>query len=186
MKSKIKKLIRHNFKKILFYILGSIAVLVLITISSKMKAAVLITMFIALNIQIVSYKKFLPSVPIEIEILTLGIVLSTMVFGWRQGLIIAIIGGIFSFVFSGNFSPFAIPMLGGYILIVFTSYFLRSMNITFVGMISSIIANCFVFISYHILFRYDFAKNLSFSLSNLIVNSILFVNLAPFLFNLMN
>jgi hypothetical protein len=177
---------KQDYSKYLFYGLGGFAVLLLtylLLISQMMRAAIYVTVFIGLSTLVSSYKKFI-KFPIEIEILTLGIVLCTIKFGIKAGLVVAILGGILSFLVSFDFSPFSFPMLLGYISIAITAYFLGGLSITLVGIIATLVNNILVFSIYNFAFDYDLFKNTLFSLSNIILNVILFLNIAPFLFNL--
>jgi hypothetical protein len=172
---------KKDYSQYLFYGMAGFAVLLLIynlLVSKMFQAAVVISIFIFLSAVLSSYKRFI-KLPIEIEILTLGIVVCTINFGVKAGLIVAIIGGILSFIVGFNISPFSLPMLLGYVSIAFTSFILRDFNITLVGIIASIVNNILVFVIYNYAFEYDIFKNLGYSISNLAFNIILFLNIVP-------
>ena len=178
MKRVFEKIKKKHFKYILIILL---IIPLLFFYGRKLLAAIFVTSFILLNILISGYKKNF-QLPIEIEILTLGIVLGTYLFGITAGLLIAIFGTILSSAFYGYYSPFLIPMvLGNVIVALLTPYFPES-SVFISGTILSIIKNTFVFFSYHILFNYHVGKNLAFSISNILLNLILFLNIAPFLY----
>ena len=101
------------------------------------------------------------------------------------GLFVALIGGILYTVFNTNFSPFTIPMMIGYMIMAVIASLFSYVNITVLGILTNLIHNAFVFLVYHFLFNYDIRKNLMFSLSNLLFNVILFLNIAPFLYGVM-
>lgn len=162
------------------YGLGIFAFLLFLFISKKIRAALTVSVFIVLNMILSSYKKFI-KIPVEIEFLTLGIVFTTLTYGVKAGLVIAILGGILSFIVGYNISPFSFPMLTGYIMMAILSYFLRFLDITSVGLIVTLMNNVLVFSLYNFVFKYDIVKNLSFSLSNIIFNVILFINVVPYL-----
>ncbi len=177
---------RKDYFRYLIYAMTLFSVILFIftIIASKTaRAAIFVALFIILNMIIASYKRFI-RLPIEFEVLTLGIVICTVQFGLKTGLVLAILGGILSFVVGYNINPFSFPMLLGYILIAFVSFLFKGLDITLVGILATLANNLFVFTAYYYAFRYDFFKNLSFSLSNIVLNVIFFLNLAPFLMKL--
>lgn len=179
---------KQDYSRLLFYGLACFAILLfvyLLLFSQMLRASIWITVFIALSMVLSNYKKFIRA-PIEIEVLTLGIVICTIKFGIKAGLIVAILGGILSFIVGFNISPFSFPMLLGYITIAITSYLFGQIGITIVGIIASIINNAIVFAMYYFVFDYDLFKNLSFSISNLVFNMIIFFNIAPLLLRIIN
>ncbi len=179
MPKKTKKQSNNNFKYII-YCLTILAIILFILMSKTARAAVYVSIFIVLNMLISTYKRVV-RFAIEFEILTLGIVLCTITFGIKAGLVIAILGGILSFFSSLNFSPFSFPMLVGYILMAILSYALSFLPITILGLIVTLANNLFVFSVYHLFFRYDIMKNVCFGVSNILFNFIIFTNIAPFL-----
>ncbi len=174
---------KQDYYKYLFYGLAGFAVILLLYvlfISQMLRASIYVTAFIVLAMVLSNYKKFIKA-PIEIELLTLGIVICTVKFGVKAGLVVAILGGILSFIVGFNISPFSLPMLLGYISIAISSYAFRAIDIAYIGIIASIINNIIVFTIYNFMFDYDLFKNASFGLSNLVFNIIIFLNIAPFL-----
>ena len=178
---------KDKFNFIVFALVGfALVLLALVLIKSKTaRASIFVTLFIVANMILSSYKRFL-KIPIEFEVLTLGIVICTVRFGIKAGLVVAILGGILSFIVGYNISPFSFPMLLGYILIAFTSFILSSLDLFLIGMAATLINNIFVFIVYHFSFRYDLVKNVLFSASNILFNLIFFMNLAPILLSIIN
>lgn len=152
--------------------------------AKQIKTMFFVTGFILLNIFISSYKKTI-EFPIEIEVLTFGIVLCTIAYGVKAGLIVAILGGLLSSILYGYISVFLLPLLLGYILVAFMTPFFAFLNLAAAGIIITIIKNLFLFFFYHLVFSYDVGKNISFSVSNILVNLILFMNVAPFLVRVM-
>ncbi len=174
---------RKNSFKLLIYFLFIFAVFLLIIIlikSRTARASIYVTIFIVINMIIASYKRFL-RIPIEFEVLTLGIVICTFQFGIKVGLVLAIIGGILSFIVGYNISPFSFPMLLGYMLIAVVTYLFKGFDLVFLGILSTLINNLMLFLVYSFVFDYDIFKNLSFGISNILFNTIFFLNLAPFL-----
>lgn len=172
-----------KIEKYVVYVLMVFSVILFFIISKKAQAALIVSMFIVVNMLITSYKKFI-KIPIEVEVLTVGIVICTLKFGLKAGLVVAILGGILSFFVGLEFSPIAFPMFLGYILMAFVSYALRTQDLILVGIVATLINNLVVFLVYHFLFNYDIIKNLRFGLSNIALNLILFFNLAPILFTI--
>jgi len=178
IKKKIKK--TKVYYKYFIYGLAIFATILFLIISKHIRVAIIVTIFILLNRLITTYKLFI-RLPIEFEFLTLGIVISTLSFGSKAGLVIAIFGCIISFIIGFEFSTFSLPMFLGYSSVAIITYLLQDYNITFVGIFATLINNLIVFSLYHYVFGYDLGRNISFSTSNIIFNSVLFFNIAPFL-----
>ncbi|MBN2368193.1 hypothetical protein JXC34_04170, partial [Candidatus Woesearchaeota archaeon] len=123
--------------------------------------------------------------PVEFELLSLGIILCGYKYGFTAGLILALLGGVLYTIFCTNFSPFTIPMLLGYSLMAFLSSLFPGANITLVGIIVNIAHNALVFTMYHFLFAYPFGKNIIFSASNILFNALMFLNFAPLIAGIM-
>ncbi len=174
-----KKANSKSIKKILFA-MAAFSMLLFLFFSKTIRSAIYVSIFIVANMVVMSYKKFV-RLAIEFELLTLGIVTCTKAFGIEAGLLVAVLGGILSFITSLNISPFSFPMLAGYISMAIMSYFLRSLDITTLGIIITVFNNLLVSMIYHFFFKYDVVKNLSFGISNVIFNYILFTNIAPYL-----
>jgi len=182
LKNLVKK---FGLKRIFTIFLLVIILLIFLTLSKGTRAILFVLTFIILNTILTLYKRYVKNLPIEFELLTLGIVLCSVSFGLNAGLIVAILGGISYILFSTNFSPFSIPMLLGYIFMAFFSAYFSNINIIYLGILANLIHNLFVFSIYHLAFGYDLLKNILFSLSNILFNIILFYNLAPILIRIM-
>ena len=179
----MKKSLIQNQYKYFIYTLAGIATVLFLILSTKIRAAIIVTAFILINRLITTYKMFV-RIPLEFEFLTLGIVLSTLAFGIKAGIVIAIFGCIVSFIIGFEVSMFSLPMFLGYSSIAVTSFLLKGFDVILIGVIATMINNIIVFLSYHFLFGYDIGKNLSFSISNILFNLILFLNFASTLLKL--
>ncbi|MBN2423230.1 hypothetical protein JXB41_08460 [Candidatus Woesearchaeota archaeon] len=177
---------RFRFKKryILYILLGLLTLPLLILYYYQIKAAIFVTAFIVGNVLLSAYKKNF-QLPIEIEILSLGIVLCTFLYGIKAGMVIAVFGTILSSAFYGYYSPFLIPMVIGNIIVCIATPFFPVSSLFVSGTILTLIKNTFVFLFYHFVFNYDIGKNLSFGVTNVLLNIILFMNIGPFLFTIM-
>lgn len=180
-KNKLQNFIDKSFKYnkkfnfvFYFFLFFAIVLFVFFILKSReLRAILYLILFIIINMIISTYKRFI-KLPIEIEFMTLGIVLLTYIYGLKIGLIFAIIGGILSFIVGFNISPFSFPMLLGYIIMCFITFLFQYINIgislIFIGIIASLINNIFVFLFYHFVFKYDLIKNISYSVSNFLFN----------------
>ena len=180
-----KRIIKHNdYTRYVIFVMGFVALILFLNFlmkSDKTRAAIYISIFIILNTIITGYKKFI-RIPVEIEVLTLGIVLCTMKFGLNAGLIIGLVGGLLGFFVGLEISPFAFPMFIGYVSMAFAAFLFRGIgDVTTVGLLTAFVNNIIVFSIYHFIFGYDVMKNIRFSFSNIALNIVLFFNLAPFL-----
>ena len=183
MKKKNSKFDKIKIKNIIL-ILAIFAAVLFVFSSNKLRTAIVITSFILINRLITTYKMFI-RIPLEFEFLTLGIVLTTLNFKLPAGLVIAIFGAIVSFVIGFEISAYSFPMFLGYGSVAIMTHILRNLNnLTLIGIIASIVNNLVVFTLYHYVFAYSPSKNLSFSISNIIFNIVIFVNIAPFISSL--
>lgn len=164
----------------LYFACFAVFIILFIFFSRQVKMLFFVTGFIALNVFISSYKKNV-QLPIEIEVLTLGIVLCTRFYGIKAGLVVGVVGGLLSSIFYGYISPFLIPMLIGNALVAVSAPFSAFLSITWAGIVLTVIKNLFVFLAYHFAFGYSIGKNISYSVSNILLNIVLFLNFAPFL-----
>ncbi|AJF62059.1 TPA: hypothetical protein HA239_05640 [Candidatus Woesearchaeota archaeon] len=162
-----------------FIILSIIAVLILATFRGA-RATLFVLGFIIFSVILTLYKRYF-YIPIEFEIISLGIVLCSVEYGLAAGLIVALVGGIAYTIYCTSFSPFTVPMLFGYSLMAFLASFFPQANITYLGIAVNVIHNIFVFSIYHFAFRYDPFKNIMYSGTNILINILLFSNVAPFL-----
>ncbi|MEM4397922.1 MAG: hypothetical protein QW757_04860, partial [Candidatus Woesearchaeota archaeon] len=153
-----------DFKIIIYALIFFSFIMFIFTIykSKTARAIIYFVFFILINMILANYKKFV-RLPIEIEFITLGVVFITYSFGLKIGLTFAIIGGILTFIVGFNISPFSFPMLIGYILMAFTTFFFNYFNfnlsISYIGLIASFVNYIFVFLFYHFVFDYDPIKN---------------------------
>ncbi len=181
MKKFLKKL---DITRIFLLICLLLLLILVIVMSKGAQKIIFMTSFIVLNLFVTLYKRYF-KLPIEIEILSFGIVLCSVSYDVASGLFVALIGGILYAVFNTKFSPFTIPMILGYMMMSFISSYFSYVNIIYLGIFVNIIHNLFVFTMYHFLFKYDFSKNLIFSISNILFNILLFVNLGNFMYGIM-
>ena len=183
MRKKSKKILDKKTYKYVVYGFAIFGILLFILLSQKIRVAIIIAAFIVLNRLINTYKMLI-RFPIELEFLSLGIVIVSMNFGLKAGLIIAIFGCITSFIIGFGFSSFSLPMFLGYSSIAVVSFLLKNYDLTFVGIFATLINNFIVFTLYHYLFGYSITRNIGFSISNIIINSIIFANIAPLIVSL--
>ena len=171
--------------KYLSYILLGLLFLILFIFSKKTRSIIFVLIFIILNVFVTMYKRYF-YFPIEFEILSLGIVLCSAGFGLGPGLVVAILGGIAMTIYCTSFSPFTPPMMLGYCLMAVIGAYVPISNIIYLGVIANMAHNLLVFSVYHFFFAYDIWKNMIFSVSNIVFNIIIFYNLGPFLFRMIN
>lgn len=175
---------KFNKKKIVTFMLIFVISILILTTFRGARATLFVLGFIVLNVILTLYKRYF-YLPIEFEIISVGIVLSSIKFGLIAGLTVAIVGGIAYAIYCTSFSPFTFPMLLGYALMALIAYFFSGVNMTYLGIGANIIHNLFIFVIYHFVFRYDLWKNIMYSGSNVLINIILFSNIAPFIFRIM-
>ena len=103
----------HKFKVIGTVVTLAIILLFMTQKIMLVKTLITIAAFVGLNKVVTSYKRVI-YIPIEIEVLSFGIILCSVSFGVAAGLATALIGGLVYVFYSNSLSPFSIPMLIGY------------------------------------------------------------------------
>ena len=180
----MKKFKKFSTEKIIMLSLSILILILILATSRGARAVLFVGSFIVLNVFATLYKRYF-YLPVEFEVISLGIVLCSISYGLIAGLIVAILGGIVYTIFCTSFSPFTIPMILGYCLMAVLGVILPISNIIYIGIIANVIHNIFTFSMYHFAFQYDISKNLLYSGTNILFNIFLFGNFAPILLQIM-
>ena len=172
---------------ITLFLAASVAILLLI-LSKEVRALLFIFAFLGLNSVITLYKRYV-YLPIEIEVLSFGIVFTTVAFGLKAGIAVGMLGSILLTILTTSFSPFTIPMFIGYVVMACVAFMLNflfpQIPYPYIGIIANISHNILVFSLYHIFLGYDPVKNLMFGISNILFNIFLFLNFGNLIFSLL-
>jgi hypothetical protein len=162
--------------------------MILLFLSREARAVLFIFAFLGLNSVITLYKRYI-YLPIEIEVLSFGIVFTTIAFGLKAGIAVAMLGGVLFTILTTSFSPFTVPMVLGYVVMACTAFSLRlfvpGLPYPVIGIVANVIHNLLVFTLYHFFLGYDPLKNFLFGFTNILFNIFLFLNFGDLLFSLL-
>jgi hypothetical protein len=181
---KIIKNLQERRNQVISY--GCITLFLLILIFLYMdliKLVVVVSMFIFLNILLRFYRRILPGVPVELEIVIFGSLITTIAFSFWAGLFVAFFGSSLAEFLNQQISPYSFVNILCYMLIPIIGIFIGSSSIAISGIIIVIILNIIIFTIF-ILIGYNLFKNIAFTLSNILWNYLLFKYLAPIVLNL--
>ena len=112
--------------------------------------------------------------PTDFELSTFSTVLVTVAFGWKWGIFMAIFSKLFACIYTGSVLPDHFFMIATYINGALIASLFSGMNIFVLGIIIVVI-NCMLmfFISKNYI-GLDITSNLSYTLTNLVFNFIVF------------
>jgi len=175
---RIKKLMKKYQNCIIIYSIGIIALLaILFVFLDLIKVLIAMFMFVALNVLIRFYRRILPGIPIEFEVVIFGSCLTTIAYGFWPGLIVALAGSIFGEFLNQTISPYSLVNIACYILVPIISLFLTPATVVAGGITMMIVLNIIIFIAF-IAIGYDMFKNIAFAVTNIFLNYLLFSYLA--------
>ncbi|MFT4304127.1 MAG: hypothetical protein ACMXYG_06170 [Candidatus Woesearchaeota archaeon] len=180
MKHWIKIFQKHRKQIELYGILSLIAILLLFLFLDIILATIVVICFIGANILLRMYRRILPGVPIEFEVVIMGSIVCTIAFNIWAGLIVAIFGSLLAEFLNQFISPHSLVNMGIYFLIPFIALFLDASNIQTIGFMIAIIANIIIFIIFMFM-GYDLVKNFAFSITNVFWNYLMFKYVAGIL-----
>ncbi len=143
-----------------------------------------VALFIGLHVFIKRFWRAFSSLPLEIEVMTLGSVVVTLLFGVKAGILLAVLGTFLSSHFSRGISIYTPMMASGYVLAAVFALFVSPANIIMGGIIISLLVNAYFVIIFQLV-GYTLLENIVYSISNIILNTLLFVKIAPWLLKML-
>jgi|GEM_PF-4959406 len=162
----------------LFYPALFISILLLIfLLRHVLKAFIVMLLFIFANVVIGRIRRVIP-VPIEIEVVTLGTVICTILYGFGAGAFVAVFSAIIGAVIAKRISPYTLIMVVGYVIVATIATAFDPAGVVKAGIILTIVNNLFIFCVFQFAFRYSVFRNISYGLSNIILNILIFKYLA--------
>jgi hypothetical protein len=153
------------------------------------KELVVICLFIALNTFLRFYKRVFPGIPLELEVVIFGSMLTTIGFGFWAGVVVAILSPIIGEFMNQQISPYSLVNVMCYILVPIITIILKGAILSDPNLIASfgitisIILNVIIFLIF-ILLGYDHFKNAAYGISNVLFNYLVFKYLAVFILKL--
>jgi hypothetical protein len=175
---KIIKNLQFNKNQIISY--ASILLFLLIIIFlflDLVRMVVTVSMFILLNVLLRFYRRILPGIPLEFEIIIFGSLLTTIAFNIWAGFFVAFFGSVLAEFLNQQISPYSFINIFCYMLVPIIAIFIPTTSIAISGIIVMIILNIIIFIAF-LLLGYDLFKNVAFAATNIFWNYLLFKYLA--------
>lgn len=157
----------------LFVALTMFAMIVLVALNIKLVLAA--SLLILFNILIKWYKRL--AIPIEIEVVTFGVVIFTIVYGFAVGVLFALICSFLGDHFNRGMNINTVIMTLGYVMGAVLTALLPIESVAVMGIFVTLIVNVYLLLAYQFI-SFNPLSNLSYSISNIIVNVYLFTKLA--------
>ena len=174
----LKHILRHRNNMLVWIIIVLVALGLLLLFFNFVKMVIIVLFFITINIILRFYRRILPGIPFEFELIIFGSIVSTLAFGLGAGLAIAITGFFLAECANQFISPHSLINILVYCLVPFMSLLLTPETFVTGGIIIAIVINMIIF-SIFFFIGYNIVKNVLFSVSNIIFNIIVFKLLGP-------
>jgi len=155
-----------------------LGLLLLILLFSFLKAIFVVIFFVLINILLRFYKRIIPSIPLEFEVITFGSLLCTIQYDIKAGIAVAILGSLLADIANGTINPGNFVMTAGYIGVAILGVFIPVTQFGLAGLYITFFYNIVIWLIFHLLFHHDLFKNTAYSITNLIFNYFLFTSLS--------
>jgi len=124
------------------------------------------------------------SLPLEIELSTLSSVVATLAFGVKAGILLAVLTCFAGNHFTRGISLYTPMMASGYVLAALLAWFMAPASIVAGGIVITLIVNAYL-IAIFSMVGYSPLENFLYGASNVVLNSILFLKVAPWLLQIL-
>ncbi len=172
-----RKRFNAYFNRIFYPVLFLSIIIILFLLRHVLRAFIVMILFILANVLIGRIRRVIP-MPIEIEVVTLGTVVCTMLYGFGAGVFVAVFSAIIGAVIAKRISPYTLVMVVGYIIVATIATAFNPADVVKAGIILTIVNNLFIFCIFQFAFRYSVLRNIAYGLSNVILNILIFKYLA--------
>ncbi|MBI4149931.1 hypothetical protein HY488_00850 [Candidatus Woesearchaeota archaeon] len=122
--------------------------------------------------------------PLEIEVATLGSVVTTVLFGIKVGILTAVLTTFIASQLTRGISLYTPMMASGYVLAALMAWFVVPVSIATGGIVITIIVNAYLIVIFHMV-GYSLLENFMYGMSNIMLNAILFLKIAPWLMHVL-
>lgn len=172
---------KYNLYLLVLGLLGLFLLVVFFNpLARTLKILVIMLAFTAINVFIKRFLRPFKSLPLEIEVSTMGSVVVTLLFGVKAGILTAVLTCFAANYFTRGIDLYTPMMTSGYVLAAILALFLAPANIAAGGIIVTLIVNAYLIVIFHMV-GYSLLENSMFGLSNVVFNAILFLKVAPWL-----
>lgn len=181
----ILKIIQKNKNLVILYSCIIFALLIAIFLFMDLvKLVVVVSLFIFLNTVLRFYRRMLPGLPVEFEIVIFGSLLATIAFNFWAGIFIAFFGSVLAEFLNQQISPYSLINIACYMLVPVIGIFIGVGAIAITGIIIAVILNIIIFTAFMFV-GYDLFKNAAYSITNIFWNYLLFSYLAEIVLKLL-
>lgn len=168
-----RKRFNQYFSKVFYPVLFLSILIIIFLLRHVLRAFIVMILFIVANILIGRVRRVIP-VPIEIEVVTLGTVICSILYGFSAGVFVAVFSAIIGAVIAKRISPYTLVMVLGYIIVATVATGFDATSIVKAGIILTLVNNIFIFCVFQFAFRYSVFRNIGYGLSNVILNIVIF------------
>lgn len=157
---------------------GIVAFLLLVVGSAAIKNLFVCMIFIFLCIVIRFYKRVVPNLPIEVELVTFTIVVLATTLGFWYAIFGGILGFLASEFFNNHINKYMPMSIGFYIVMAFAASILPG-SVVIVGIMTTIINNSSQLLFYQVIGGFSTVENVLYSITNIVFNLFMFLKIAP-------
>jgi len=165
-----------------FLVIGLTSLLLLILfvnpIARTMKIFAIIAIFAAANVAVKRVMRAFSGLPLEMELATLGSVMVTVLFGVKAGLLTAILCTFLAHHLSKGITLYTPMMASGYVLAALMALMVSPASIAAGGIFICVLVNIYFIVIFQLV-GYSAMENFLYSLSNVALNALLFLKVAP-------
>ncbi|MBN1502943.1 hypothetical protein JW930_05345 [Candidatus Woesearchaeota archaeon] len=168
------------FQRIL---IGTILIL-LLSIFVDIKLVIFLSIAVAFNAYLALFQ-LKRGLPTDFELSTFAAVLTTMAFGIKWGLFIAIFSKLIASIYSGSIIVDHIFMIITYCIAALATHVFRFVNVKALGM-AIVVMNCIImFLVSHNVLRLDPTTNISYTSTNFVFNTLVFMSMSEIVLKLL-
>lgn len=169
---------RKEFKRyiniILPLLLFASIIFIIFLLRHVLRALAVIGLFILADVLISRVKRVFSAVSIQIEVITLGTIICSILWGFGAGAFMAVLASLIGDAVAKRMSVYTFVRLGSYIIMAAIATAFDPANVVKAGIILAIANNLTLFLVFRLAFRYNMLKNISYTVSNIAFNILLF------------
>ncbi len=168
-----RKLFKKYFYRAFYPVLAIFILLLLFFLRNFFKAFAVMVLFIVANVLIGKLRRII-RVPVEAEVVMLGTVVCTMLYGTVAGIFVALFAAVLGAITAKTLSHYTLLMVLGYIVAAFVATLFDPTNIVKAGIIITVVINVVLFLLFQVVFSFNWIKNISYAITNIVFNIFLF------------
>src|SRR3989338_9900344 len=138
---------------------------------------IFLTFFCVINSAMLSFKRYFDA-PLDPEFSTFSAILMTVRYGLLFGIITAILTKLVSMIYIKNIKVNYFFMMTGYIVAALLADVFKGYGVVTLGLIVTLLANVYQFFIRKFVVNYSTFEIISYGVTNIIFNSVLFIGFA--------